>query len=91
MAVQPEELFRPWKEVFRDARHNAGWSQNDAHVQLGIALRTIQEWEAGRTLPSWTHIQICALAFGWGADFLEHIEKLLKPRPDLRHQLPISF
>jgi DNA-binding XRE family transcriptional regulator len=90
MATQAEDIYEPWGVVFREGRERKGWSQREASRQLGIPLRTIQFWEQDKDggNPTWSHIQICALGFGWGGDFLrKHILRYLNPPPD-QHKHP---
>lgn len=50
------------KISLKAARVNAGYSQKDAAVQLGISNKTLCSWENGKTFPDQPMIEkICGL------------------------------
>ncbi len=46
-----------------DCRLAQGWSQRDAATQIGVALRSVQSWEMGQTLPHPAKVQKVAATF----------------------------
>ena len=50
------ERKEPTRRLLRDVmalRRIRGMSQTALAVELGVSVRTLQEWEQGRRLPSW--------------------------------------
>ena len=50
------------KVTLRAARVNAGYLQSDVAEKLGVGLRTVQNWESGKSSPRADQMpDICAL------------------------------
>ena len=52
------------------ARVNAELTQRDAASQLGVSLSTLQNYENGKTCPTWETIQRMEEVYGIPRDFL---------------------
>ena len=54
----------PPKKTIRQLRQERGWSQVTVGVRLGVAGRTVSNWERGLTRPNQQHQQALADLFG---------------------------
>ena len=46
------EVNRMLAHVIRDHRHARGWRQLDPALALGVSVRQVKRWEAGKHVPS---------------------------------------
>ncbi len=51
-------------KTIRQSREERGWSQVTVAVRVGVAGRTVSNWERGLTRPSHDHQQHLATLFG---------------------------
>lgn len=52
------------------ARVNAGLSQKEAAKRLGLSPATLQNYEAGKTVPSWKTVNKIAAVYNFPLDFI---------------------
>lgn len=57
------------------ARVNAGMTQRQASQELHIDLRTLQNYESGRTVPNWYVVRRMEEVYQFPADFLNFTRK----------------
>lgn len=60
----------PPKITLEAARINAGFSQRSAAHALGISLATYQNYESGKTSPSWHLVKKIEELFCYPIDFI---------------------
>ncbi|MGD9663497.1 MAG: helix-turn-helix transcriptional regulator [Porticoccaceae bacterium] len=54
----------------RAARVNAGLDQKEAARELGINRATLQNYEAGRTVPDWNIVMAIEKLYGFPASYI---------------------
>lgn len=58
------------KITLKAARVNANLSQQDAAEQIGVAVSTLRNWEAGKTFPTQPKIEKMCEVYGISFDVL---------------------
>lgn len=58
------------KITLKAARVNAGLSQGEAAKQIGVAVSTLRNWEAGKTFPNQPKIERMCEVYGIPFDVL---------------------
>ena len=58
------------KITLKAARVNAGLSQRLAAEKLGCNVATLQNYEAGKTIPSWDMVKLIETVYQYPADFI---------------------
>lgn len=75
MTVQESESMLTGDEV-RRARQRAGWSQGELARRLGVAMRTVGNWERGDTSPAQKETVLRAALSGYMDDDLQESRTL---------------
>lgn len=65
------------KITMRAARVNAGYTQAEAAVLIGVSAATIQNWENGDTIPAWDKVIVIERVYKWPADSIIILRKSL--------------
>jgi DNA-binding XRE family transcriptional regulator len=80
MAISPTQTF---SELFRESRLGKGWTQEAAAREIGVTLKTVQNWESGKHEPRWTELLKVSSAFGWELSVVKEMGWSLFPGSDL--------
>jgi len=52
------------------ARVNAGLSQKEAAMKIGITVKTLQNYENGKTSPNWNTVRKIEKAYAFPIDYI---------------------
>lgn len=63
------------KISLKAARVNAAYSQREAAKLLGTSQATLQNYEAGETVPDWNMVKQIERVYGFPADFIQFARK----------------
>jgi DNA-binding XRE family transcriptional regulator len=60
----------PFKMSLKAARVNAGMTQRDLAVAVGLDRSTIQKYESGKSCPNWDTVDAMSKIFGVPVDYI---------------------
>ena len=58
------------KITLKAARVNAGLSQREAAVRIGVSTATLQNYESGKTIPDWLTAQRIESTYSYPAELI---------------------